>query len=155
MRGGADMRQPRVVLDTNCLVSALLFANSRLSPLRACWRASRFVPLGCKETIQELIRVLAYPKFKLSQEEIEALLEDLLPYMVTHAVENANAPIAGLRDPHDAVFLHLAGQAGADMLVSGDEDILVLGDAVTDFAILSPAAFLASLEYSRAGQDLK
>jgi putative PIN family toxin of toxin-antitoxin system len=140
------MRKPLVVLDTNCLVSALVFTNSRLSPLRGHWQASRFVPLGCKETIQELIRVLAYPKFKLSQAEIEALLGDVLPYMVTHAVSDADAPAAGLLDPKNAMFIHLAEQAGAEFLVTGDEDLLALQNSFAAFRIITPAEFLESLQ---------
>ena len=140
------MALPRIVLDTNCLVSALVFSRSRLSPLRTHWQASRYIPLGCEETVNELIRVLAYPKFQLSKEEIEHLLGDILPFLETCTIHGAHEPIDGLHDPSDAVFIHLAEQAQADLLVSGDEDLLALQGRIPGCAISSPADFLHALE---------
>ena len=136
------MGLPRIVLDTNCLVSALVFRRSRLSPLRTYWQALRYIPLGCEETVNELIRVLTYPKFELSKEEIEQLLGDILPVLETCKIHGAYDPINGLRDTSDAVFIHLAQQAQADLLVSGDEDILALRGKIPGLIISSPADFL-------------
>ena len=140
------MGLPRIVLDTNCLVSALVFRRSRLSPLRTYWQALRYIPLGCGESVRELIRVLAYPKFELSKEEIEQLLGDILPFLEQYAVHGAYEPIDGLRDPSDAVFVHLARQAGADLLVSGDEDILALQGKIPGLAVSGSADFLRVLQ---------
>ena len=140
------MALPRIVLDTNCLVPALVFSRSRLSPLRTHWQASRYIPLGCEETVNELIRVLAYPKFQLSKEEIEQLLGDILPFMEICKIHRAYDPVDGLRDPSDAAFMHLAQQAQADLFVSGDEDILALQGKIPGLAISSPADFLHALE---------
>jgi len=143
------MALPRIVLDTNCLVSALVFRCSRLSPLRTYWQAARYIPLGCEESVNELIRVLAYPKFQLSKEEIEQLLGDILPFMETCTIHGAYDPIEGLRDPSDAVFLHLAQQAQADLFVSGDDDILALQGKIPGLVISSPTDFLHALEKNR------
>ena len=69
---------PRVVLDTNVALSALLFARGRLAPLRDAWYVQRFVPLLSRNTASELVRVLRYPKFRLSTGEQQELLADLL-----------------------------------------------------------------------------
>ena len=74
------MSLPRVVLDTNCLVSALIFSRGRFAWLREAWQAKRFIALASRDTISELLRVLAYPKFKLSTLEQQELLADFLPY---------------------------------------------------------------------------
>ena len=68
----------RVVLDTNVLVSALLFNQGRLSWLRPCWHQGQLTPVLAEPTVRELLRVLAYPKFRLQAAERERLLEDLL-----------------------------------------------------------------------------
>ena len=143
------MSLPRIVLDTNCLVSALVFSRSRLSSLRTYWQASWYIPLGCEETVNEIIRVLAYPKFELSKEEVEQLLGDILPFLETCKVHGAYEPIDGLHDLSDAVFIHLAQQAKANLLVSGDEDILALQGKIPRLAISSPADFLHTLEKTR------
>lgn len=71
---------PRVVLDTNCLISALIFPHGKTAELRHLWQAGRFIPLACRETVTELMRVLSYPKFRLSREDAEALLAEFLPW---------------------------------------------------------------------------
>ncbi|MBD2149182.1 PIN domain-containing protein [Pseudanabaena sp. FACHB-1277] len=55
----------RVVIDTNLVLSALVFGGST-ARLHLAWQSDRFVPLASKSTIMELIRGLAYPKFKLT-----------------------------------------------------------------------------------------
>ena len=86
------------------------------------------------------MRVLAYPKFRLTAAEVEALLEELLPWVEVFA-----APIPSVvlrwtvRDPKDQIFLDLALAAGADLLVTGDTDLLVLSDQVEGLKISQPA----------------
>lgn len=54
----------RVVLDTNVLLSALLFPAGSLSWLRQAWQSEALRPLASRDTTAELIRVLTYPKFR-------------------------------------------------------------------------------------------
>jgi predicted nucleic acid-binding protein len=51
-----------VVIDTNLVLSALVFAQGRLTPLRQAWQAQRILPLVSRATTAEL----TYPKFKLA-----------------------------------------------------------------------------------------
>ena len=102
---------PRTVLDTNVVLSALVFSDGRLAELRRCWQDLRCVPLVSTTTVAELIRVLAYPKFKLGEEEQHELLADYLPWCVTVQVSDPPPVIPHCRDPFDAPFLQLA-QAG-------------------------------------------
>jgi putative PIN family toxin of toxin-antitoxin system len=129
-----------VVLDTNVLVSALLFRSGRLSWLRQAWQTMALRPVMAKPTTEELLRVLAYPKFRLTSAEVEALLEELLPWVEVFA-----APIPSVvkrwtvRDPKDQIFLDLALGAGVDLLVTGDADLLVLSDQIEGLQICQPA----------------
>ena len=63
------MTPPRLVLDTNILISALLFHAGSLSWLRHAWQSDTIRPLAGRETTAELLRVLHYPKFRLSDDE--------------------------------------------------------------------------------------
>lgn len=121
----AEIVQPRVVIDTNVILSSLLFRSGRVSWIGDAWRSKRIVPLVSKETLVELLRVLAYPKFKLTPVEQQTLLEMFLPYAETVHVRNIQAfPVC--RDPHDQKFLILAKQGKADYLVTGDDDLLAV-----------------------------
>lgn len=74
------MSRPRVVLDTNVVLSALVFAYGRLSAVRNAWLEDACIPLVSRTTAAELVRALAYPKFRLGREEQRELLADYLPY---------------------------------------------------------------------------
>jgi putative PIN family toxin of toxin-antitoxin system len=116
-------RVPRVILDTNCLISALIFSRSRFTWLREAWQTKRFVALTSRDTVKELLRVLAYPKFKLTRVEQETLLADFLPYVETVMIDTTPNCLPNIRDANDIIFLVLAVVSRADALVSGDGDI--------------------------------
>lgn len=131
----------RVVFDTNTIVSALLFANGKLSWLRFHWAQQSSIPIVSQETVQELLRVLAYPKFKLTPEEQNELLADFLPFAETAAVDSREKfSLPKCRDKFDQKFLILAHKANVDFLVTGDSDLLVLNEQVR-FEIISPSEF--------------
>jgi len=118
------VRKKRVVLDTNVVVSALLF-RGELSCLHALWKKKAFVIAASKEIIEEYIRVLAYPKFKLTEMEIEALVhEELLPYI--EPVTDFEDVRGVCQDPDDDKFLACATAGKADFIVSGDAHLLSL-----------------------------
>jgi uncharacterized protein len=86
------------------------------------------MPLASKATITELIRVLAYPKFKLTKSDQEDLLADYLPFCETVLMPAVLPIIPDCRDPFDAPFLVLALVGRADDLVTGDRDLLEITD---------------------------
>jgi len=70
---GRSPTPPRVVLDTNLVLSTLVFSAGTLVALRRSWQSQRCTPLVSNATAGELIRVLAYRKFRLNAEERESL----------------------------------------------------------------------------------
>ncbi|MDO9046848.1 MAG: putative toxin-antitoxin system toxin component, PIN family [Methylobacter sp.] len=114
----------RVVLDTNCVISALLFSQQKMAWLRHSWQNAQIIPLASKDTVSELIRVLAYPKFKLSKAEQDLLLADFLPYAEAVVIEQVPEGLPIIRDTADQMFLILAVVGRAEALVTGDADIL-------------------------------
>jgi putative PIN family toxin of toxin-antitoxin system len=117
---------PRVVLDTNVVLSALLFGGGSAARVRAGWQAGRFVPLASTATAHELVRVLGYPKFRLAAHEQEELLADFMPWVQVVRVSDPPPVVPPCRDPFDLPFLHLAVAGRARALVSGDRDLLAL-----------------------------
>lgn len=133
----------RAVFDTGVVVSALLFRSGPVTRLRAHWRSGEVEALVCRETVDELLRVLAYPRFALAEAEIEALLAEYLPWTRSVRLPAKSARrLPRCRDPHDQVFLELAAAGGAAVLVTGDRDLLDLSDPAP-FAIEDVAAYLA------------
>ena len=139
------MTPVRVVLDTNCLVSALIFSRGNAGQLRIAWQRGDIIPLVCRETVSELIRVLGYPKFKLNREDIEGLLSDLLPWTEAVEVNLSDDVIESLRDRDDAVFIRLAQTADAAFLVSGDRHLLELRGMFPALNIVSLSEFVAQV----------
>ncbi len=136
----------RAVFDANVVLSALVFGR-RPRWLRHAWADGTVAPIVCRETVTELLRVLAYPKFRLDAAERETLLAEYLPFaeIVPLSDPLPDLPLA-CRDRDDAVFLHLARASGAAFLVSGDADLTVLAAA---YPVISPAMLRERLGATR------
>ena len=115
----------RVVLDTNVTLSALVFGGGSAGRIRLGWQQGDYVPLASAATVQELMRVLAYPKFRLSKAEQEELLADYLPHTEVVPIPQPPPAVPACRDPQDVPFLHLAVAGKANVLVSGDRKSVV------------------------------
>jgi len=140
---GKKTKEIRVVLDTNVLVSALIFTG-RLNRIVDIWKEGRIIPVLTRETFDEFRRVLEYPKFALSKKEIRTIIEEeILPFFevfdITHAVTGI------CRDPDDDKFLSCAVSASADFIVSGDKDLLVVKE-YRSVMIETPLNFLKLLD---------
>jgi len=126
---------PRVVLDTNAVLSALVFGSGSTARLRHAWQSGTCVPLVSAATAQELVRVLNYPKFRLDAAEQEELLADYLPYTQTVRIPDPPPAVPACRDPFDTPFLQLAMAGKAHALVTGDRDLLALAAKVSIAAV--------------------
>jgi putative PIN family toxin of toxin-antitoxin system len=135
---------PRVVLDTNVVLSALVFTHGRLAPLRLAWQQARCHPLVSSVTAVELTRALAYPKFKLATDEQQEMLADYLPYCTAVRMPASPPPTPECRDPYDVPFLQLAVASKADYSVTGDRGLLALARRVAH-PIVSADWFLITL----------
>ena len=134
---------PRVVLDTNVVLSALVFTGGPTARLRLAWQQGRCLPLVSTVTTQELMRVLAYPKFRLDRAEQAELLADYLPHAEVVSIPVPPPAVPDCRDPHDLPFLQLAVTGHAQALITGDRDLLALAGQLP-FPILPCEAWLAS-----------
>jgi putative PIN family toxin of toxin-antitoxin system len=128
------------VIDTNVIISALLFRSSvaRQSFDKAL---NNGYILQSFETIGELDNVLRREKFNkyiTETERLQFLGELVAQAKLIQIVET----ITECRDPKDDKFLELAINGNANFIVSGDQDLLVL-HPFRDIPILNPTAFLA------------
>jgi len=129
----------RVVIDTGVLVSGLLQAES--VPAQA-FRLSAHAAtlLVSEETINEAFIVLHKPKFKpyLESSDIESFMK---AYANMSELVHLPVMLKACRDPDDDKFLALAVSGAADMIITGDQDLLIL-NPFQDISILTPRKFL-------------
>ena len=128
----------RVVVDTNAFISAALF-EGRTAALLTLWQNRKIRPVLSAEILDEYLRVLAYPKFKLTQKEIRSIINrELLPYSV--AVK-PRAKIKVATDPDDNKFIEAAISGKAKFLISGDQALIAV-KRVRNVQIISTTDFL-------------
>ncbi|MEW6067127.1 MAG: putative toxin-antitoxin system toxin component, PIN family [Nitrospirota bacterium] len=115
----------KVILDTNILVSALLFKGD-LAGIVDLWKEGQIIPVLSRETFAEFKAVLEYPKFSLTRQEIKVIIEEeVLPFFEVIEVKDKIKGIC--RDADDDKFIACAVSAAADFLISGDKDLLNIG----------------------------
>lgn len=134
------MARERIVIDTNVLVSGLFSTTS--TPAQAVEKAVIDAQLVATiETLRELIETLHSPKFDryVRREWRDALLERLASLV---EITDVLQPIRASRDPKDDKFLEAAVNGRADVIVTGDRDLLDL-NPFRGIAIVTPAEYLA------------
>ena len=131
--------RPRVVVDTNALVSRLLLPAS--IPGRAVDKAvDEAQPLISEATLEELADVLARAKFDsyITVGERQEFLRLLDRIAVTVPIVHT---IRACRDARDDKFLELAVNGEASLIITGDADLLEL-DLFRGIPIITPASYL-------------
>jgi putative PIN family toxin of toxin-antitoxin system len=128
-----------VVIDTNVYVSRFIRPNS--VPGRAVLKAwAEAETLVSTATWSELCIVLKRPK--LARYIGAGLLTPYLNYVwLTAKPVTILSPVRACRDPRDDKFLEVAVHGRADVIVTGDADLLVL-HPFRGIAILTPAKYL-------------
>jgi putative PIN family toxin of toxin-antitoxin system len=117
------MKEPKVVIDSNVLVSALKGKTTH-ALLYTAFKESRFKLVISTEIIKELAAVLYRPHLKINPRDIKELFRLIKANSI-----RINLPppfITACRDPKDNFILELAVKAEADFIVTGDKDLLVL-----------------------------
>lgn len=133
------MTRERVVIDTNVLISGLLSTTS--TPAQAVEKAvTKAQLLATTETLRELIQKLHSPKFDryVRRERRDALLERVASLV---EIIDVLQSIRASRDPKDNKFLEAAVNGRADVIVTGDKDLLDL-NPFRGIAILTPADYV-------------
>lgn len=128
----------RVVLDTNIFVSAVLKANSL--PFHVIrWVDHHGGLLKSAATEQEILNVLARPHIAVVT--IASYRAGLAALLAKAELVEITERIVACRDPHDNKFLELAVAGRADLIVSGDRDLLAL-NPFRNIPIVTPAMFV-------------
>ena len=131
----------RVVVDTNVFVSAILKVNS-LPFLVVGWIDQHGGLLKSVTTEREILSVLERPH--IAAVTVPSFRDDLAKMLARAELVTITERIAACRDPMDDKFLELAVNGHADLIVSGDGDLLAL-NPFRDIAIVTPAAFVQAV----------
>ena len=132
----------RAVLDANVLVSSILSSKGIPARIFSAWRDEKFLLLISSAILDEIGRVLQYPKLKKRhgwpETRIQRFLEDLARLAVPTPGKLSLSVITD--DPADNRYVECAVEGEADYLVSGDGHLLKLG-AYENILILRPREF--------------
>jgi putative PIN family toxin of toxin-antitoxin system len=131
----------RAVLDTNVVVSAVLIRVGNERHILDAWRHGAFDLVLSPQLLEELGRVLSYPRIRDTRWMTEAEVVELLQILAEESIfVPGQLMVTASRDPTDDKFIVAALEADADYLVTGDKDLLTLG-AYRDVKIVTPGAF--------------
>ncbi len=131
----------KVVVDTNVLVSALVFPGGVPEQVYRLAIEGRITLVTSPPLLAELGRVLTQ-KFGWQDDYVRTALAQIV--RIGEIVEPLERVSIIADDPDDDRVLEAAQTAGAAVIVSGDRHLLSLGHW-GEVAILSPAEFLADL----------
>ncbi len=136
----------RAVVDTNILVRALIRPQGTVGPVLLRLRQGDYTLLYAPPLLEEVVDVLNRPrlrrKYGLSRADIRTVVSLLL---LRGELVTPDERITACRDPKDNKFLEVAVTGQADVIVSGDEDLLVL-HPFREIPIVTAAQFLAMLD---------
>jgi putative PIN family toxin of toxin-antitoxin system len=139
----------RAVVDTNILVRAIIRPHGTVGPLLLRLRHGEYTLLYAQSLLEELVDVLNRPriceKYQLTDQDIQTVVSLIL---LRGEAVTPTERITACRDPQDDKFLEVAVAGEADVIVSGDQDLLTLHPFV-GIPILPPAAFLQMLDVEK------
>ena len=119
--GKKEEKVVRVVLDTNVLISSLLF-KGELAGMVDLWKRRNILPVISREMFEEFRSVLEYKKFKLTNNEIRFIIEEEV-LLFFEIVDTGSGVHRICKDPDDDKFIACALSASAEFVVSGDKDL--------------------------------
>jgi putative PIN family toxin of toxin-antitoxin system len=133
----------RVVVDPNVFVSAVIQPAGTSAAVIRAGLAGRYRFIACPALVDELAAVLGRPKLSpyVTSEQAASFIDALLGSVEMH--DNPPRQRGALRDPADEYLVALAAVANADLIVSGDRDLL---DATVTPAVVSPRQLLERLQ---------
>ncbi len=131
----------RAVLDTNTIISALLFPTRRIAAVLSLAQTGRYRLLTSPALIREQARILRH-RFSWADDAIRQHVRDLAH--IGEIVTPTEVPAILERDPDDNEVLACAVTGQADLIVTGDRDLLSL-KSHQGIGIVRPVDFLRTM----------
>jgi putative PIN family toxin of toxin-antitoxin system len=140
----------RAVLDANVIVSAVLTTAGIPAQILDAWRTERFALLVSAPILEEVARVLEYPRLARLHHWPQAKIRDFVAELAYLGIMTPGEITLNVvrNDPADNRYLECAVEGAADYLVSGDQDLLDLHEH-SGIRIVSSRTFLEALRSHR------
>lgn len=137
----------KVVLDANIYVSSMVNTQGNPKRIMAQWEQGKFDVLASTSIINEVGRVLRYPRIVKRHRQDEKAIQRFLELLSGEAVAVEPTEVLDVvkEDESDNRYLECAIEGKAQYIISGDRHLLELGEYEGVF-ILPPAAFMTLLE---------
>lgn len=129
----------KVVIDTNIFISGFGW-DAKPEEILKLLKQRRIINYTSIEILEELRRVVSYPKLKFSDLLQSRIIEFVFFY--SEIAESAERVSHITHDPEDNKFLECAIAAGAEFIISGDQHLLNIAEYKT-VKLVDAAAFLA------------
>lgn len=130
------------ILDTSVLVSSVLVHEGIPARVYRAWTEQRYLLVTSAPQLDELAHTLSYERIRKKYQLTDEILDQLFNVLRRDAtwVRGTTDPGTPVRDPNDVFVLSMAAESEADVIVSSDKDLLVLG-SYRDTRILTPRQF--------------
>jgi putative PIN family toxin of toxin-antitoxin system len=138
----SEQKIPKIILDSNILISGLVF-KGEIGKFLDYLIDEEYTICTCSELQQEVTRTLKN-KFDIDIGDLEAFKE--ISRLFTNFKIQQPFPVIS-RDKNDNFLLALIEESGANILITGDKDLLVL-KSYNNCKIIKISEFLA---YIKAG----
>ncbi len=139
----------KIVLDTNQFVSGLISKQGASARLLQAWQDNAYILITSREILQEMERVLRYPRINRKYHLTEADIQSVIDLVEREAIVLSKTGFVDVvkNDPDDNKFIACALEANADYLVSGDGPLLEIKN-IKNIPMVSASDILRILEKS-------
>jgi uncharacterized protein len=135
----------KAVVDANVIISSVIAPAGPSRRLFDAWRQGAFDLVASPGILEEVSRRLAHPRitgrYSITDEDRAAVVRLLLAEAI---IVPGSSEVSVTRDPSDDKIISAALESGADYIVTGDKDLLTIGE-YQGVAIISPAHFMAAM----------
>jgi uncharacterized protein len=137
----------KIVLDVNVWISGLLWRGAP-GQIFSLAEEQKIVILISEPILTDIEEVLNRPKLLPKVQALGKTVPDLLRVVgrLARSCSYDAVIVPQLRDPDDAVILGTASSATANIIVTGDQDLLILSE-FEGIPILTPVDFLSYMKY--------
>ena len=135
-------KRNRVVIDTGVLISAFAFGGV---PEKAVKKAFKHSAIFVSQPLIEEYRdtpLKLEERGKITHQQMKALISGIAAFVANAKVVHPTKKLSLCRDPEDNMVLECCLAAKTGILITGDKDLLDIGDLPFDLKIITPQEFV-------------